>query len=172
MKMWTRETVLELLTQYNANRARVGHLRLEIEKLRATIEYILANIEAVQSPLKAQVITDMPHGTSVGDPTAELAVKIADRRVPSDVNTMRQEIRDYEEELKTKNQDASYVDAWLKALNTGESWIVVHRIINEETWTDVLYAYQNGFGHYASKSALNRLKKRAMQKIYNAAGIH
>jgi len=168
--MWTRAKVDELLASYQADAARAEHLRLEIADLKLAVSKLMATLDVDMIGPGAQVITGMPHGNAVSSPTEKLAIKLASGWIPTDIAEMREEIRTRELELADIEVISYYVQAWMSALSEREEWLIRKQVIQHEFWRDVLDDYARIYQVRLSQDSLGRMKKRALEKIYQTAG--
>ena len=113
----------------------------------------------------------MPHGTSVGNPVEELAVKLASGWLPPEVREMQSELEQEKAEHGRLSGRVRYVETWLSALTEREGWVVVHQYSGGETWHNVMADYQRQYGEYISKDTLKRLRGSAFKKVYRTAEI-
>ncbi|MBR5457549.1 MAG: hypothetical protein IKV56_02175, partial [Kiritimatiellae bacterium] len=79
------ERVDEMLKSYRYEVGRCGHLKAEMEMLSRDIERDKASLAHDLVGPGAQVITDMPRGTTVGNPTEKFGTMLADGWVPEDL---------------------------------------------------------------------------------------
>lgn len=169
--MWTKAKVDEAIKTYVSDKARAEHLALEIDELDKRIKMAVTHLAEDEASPKAQKITDMPHGTSVGKPTEELAVKLASGWLPPEVKEMQSEMKSFQFEYSDLMLKVRFVDAWMGALTDRENWILRHQVMRNEFWRDVLDDYSKQFGGYATKETLKRLRANAFKQIYGIAGI-
>ena len=168
--MWTKQTVDAMLSGYNADRARAGHLRVEADSLRRLIEdFGRAKVTNAAGPA-LRFYEGMPRGDGPGDPTAGLALRLASGWEGEDVERLRGELRDVEEELALRVRSVRYVDAWLTSLSEREKWLIQRQVIEGEYWRSILDEYEQRYQLRVSQDSLARLKAKAMGKIYRAAG--
>lgn len=169
--MWTKSAVDDILKTYLDDKARALHLALEIHDAESEISAFLARLPAYEAGPRAQVITGMPHGTGVGNPTEQVALKLASGWEPQELKVMRAKLADKLTEYNALTTRLSYVEAWLLVLNDRERWVVLHQYMQQDYWRDILEDYQKAFGAFASKDTLKRLRAKAFKKIYAVAQI-
>lgn len=169
--MWTKARVDEALKGYVADRARAAHLALEIAELEGRLSMAEAALAGDEAGPRAQVISDMPHGTGVGNPVEELAIKLASGWLPADIKQMRGELAALKEEHARVAARVGYVETWLSALTERESWVVLHQYSEGETWRNVIEDYRREYGEYISKETLKRMRGTAFRKVYRIAQI-
>ena len=169
--MWTKATVDETLKCYMDDKARTAHLALEIDELERRVNTSVKNLAADEASPKAQVITDMPHGTGTTNPTAEIAIKIASGWLPPEIREMKSELEAQKMEYNRLASNVRYVEAWMMSLTERENWVLQHQFMRQEFWRDVLEDYTRAFGGYATKETLKRLRAVGLKKIYQTAGI-
>lgn len=169
--MWTKAKVDDALKTYMGDKARAEHLSLEIAELERRIKTAVSNLAEDEAGPRAQRITDMPHGTGVGNPTEELGIKLASGWLPPEVKEMQGELKSFQFEYSDLMLKVRFVDAWMGALSERERWMVEHQCMRNEFWRDVLCDYEKTFGGYATKETLKRLRANAFKQIYGIAGI-
>lgn len=170
-EMWIKSSVLSLLERYAEDKARVEHLKLELDEMNKLIRQFEKNIHLIVDPLKAQQLTGMPHGTAISDPTASTAVRLASGWIPTDLKDLRDEANTLQEELDKTAESVAYVDAWMLALTEREAWLIRKQVIGKEFWRDIIDDYARDYQIRVSQDSLGRLKTKALKKIYKAAGV-
>lgn len=169
--MWTKQAVDEAVKSYARDKARAAHLEIEIAELERRIDLAVTALAGDEAGPKAQKISDMPHGTTVGNPTEQLAVKLASGWLPPEVRDMISEARALQDEYDKTSARVKFVEAWMGALSDRERWIITHQCIQQEYWRDILADYDKQFGGYVTKDGLKFLRGRAFKRIYLAAGV-
>ena len=169
--MWTKESVDNALKTYIDDKARMLHLAIEIAELTRRFNIAVNNLAGDEAGPKAQVITDMPHGTGVTNPTEQIAIKVASGWLPPEIKEMRNELRNLQAEYNIASERVKYVDVWLGALSDREHWIILHQVMQGEYWRDVIMDYGKQFGGYVTKDSLKFLRARAYKRIYAVAKI-
>lgn len=161
----TRDKVDELLKAYRMDVGRCGHLRAEIGQLEKDIKRAAAAIGEDLTSIKSPQITDMPHGTGVGNPTERMGMMLASGWVSSDVKELERELADKRQEYEQRYFTVVFVSAWLEGLSERERWIIEHQVIDGEFWREVIAKFGREFEE-VSKDTLKRLRQRALEKIY------
>ena len=169
--MWTKNAVDEALRTYVEDKARAAHLAMEIDELERRVNVAVKNLAADEASPKAQVITDMPHGTGVKNQVEDIVIKIASGWLPPEIREMKSELEAWKMEYNTLSSRTRYVDAWMGVLTERENWIVIHQYMRQEYWRDILDDYTRQFGQFASKDTLKRLRAKAFKRMYAIAGI-
>ena len=169
--MWTKSAVDEAVKTYIDDKARTLHLALEIKDIETQINRIVARLPSDESGLKAQVITGMPHGTSVGNPTEQAALKLASGWEPQELKDLRQQLSQHQSEYNLLIARINHVEAWMVALNEREHWVILHQYMRNDYWRDIIDDYTRQFGQFASKDTLKRLRAKGFKKIYSVAHI-
>ena len=82
---------------YNEARGRRAYLDAQIILKSRELERLLANLAVYEAGPAAQVITGMPHGTRLSDPTAETALRLAEGHEPPEVKALKREIAKLED---------------------------------------------------------------------------
>lgn len=156
----TREEVCGLLKDYNRNRRRREHLRVEIKYCESVTS---ANFieDMAYSP---QVLDDSPKGNETSDPTARLAVAVMDngnalqRQYAKELEAMQKEFYDLV-------RDCGYVEAWLLGLPEKERNVSTWHEIDGRTWAEVSKMYEAEYGSDYSWEGVRTIKKRAIRMI-------
>ena len=164
----TPELVDKHLENYQEYSARCTFLMEEIRELKELGKKLesTAISDAVHI---TSVMTGMPHGTEITDPTGRIAIQFADGYKPEYIAQIEKEIKILESEYKMKNSTVVFVDAWLKALTKRERYIIENKVIGGMVWRDLIAGYNAEFGVMYSKSGMKNLKDAAMEKIYKVA---
>ncbi len=169
--MWTKQTVDAILSSYKADKARIEHLKVETEALRTVAaELERARVTNAAVP-QTQNLSGMPRGSSPSDPTAVIAVRLASGWEGEDIEQLKSELREFELEKRIRSNHVSYVEAWLQALNEQEHFVIWKQVINGELWRSIADDYAKQYGICVSQDSMSRLKHKALNKIYEAAGI-
>lgn len=164
-----RAEVLELIKNYNVNTGRAGHLTLTLKEYGAELARLQARLVYDETGPGAQNITGMPHGTTVGDPTAQVAIRLASGYETDEMKSLRVKMEALNDELEKLERKIAYVDAWLKGLNVYERWLILKQGIDETHWRDLEEAYKKEFGSWTSFSSLKRIRNAAVDKICEMA---
>ncbi len=164
----TQEKVDEFLGAYLAKSARCAYLRAQKDLLEVELERNERTMVADQVSL-SQAISGMPHGSGVGDPVGNLALKIASGKESVFVTQIRQELETIQKEMTVLEYWVKTVDAWLMALNEKEKRIVKLKRIDSLSWAEVVIEINKGAEFHRSKHSCQRLLDYAMDKVYKAA---
>lgn len=157
-----------LLSTYRQNKARHGHLSLEL----ATMNCALQREETraiINDALHAQQYSSMPHGTDTGRPVEQLVIRYFDGYTPELLRQWQTEKAGMEREQKKLEELIGYVDTWLNALIDRERRVVVDKLVDGRTWREMEDDAQSVFGIPMTVGGLKSIKRRAMQKIYAVA---
>ena len=165
----TREQVDEMLKSYRFESGRCGHLQAQIELMRREVEHERATLVSDLVGPGAQVITDMPRGTTVGNPTEKYGTMLADGWVTDEIKAKEVEIERLQAEYDERHKNVVYVESWLNALPERERWMVEMQVVDAVIWREILNKYQQIYGEYRSKDTLKRLRDRALEMIYDMA---
>ena len=177
------EQVDMLLASYKINKGRSGHLSMAIREKEAQYQRMKAVaaadlLNASHSALTEYTIpgTDLtalaalPKGNTTGDPTGNMAIKLADGYETDEMRALRKEIINLRADHERVSACVIYVDAWLDGLLEREAWVVRQQIIEARIWNDVVSDYMSIYrDSAASKTTLKRIKANAMEKIYKMA---
>lgn len=169
--MWTKASVDEALKSYTEDKARAMHLEIEIGEMERRYNAAVSSLTEDEASPKAQVITGMPHGTAVGHPTEDIAIRLASGWMPPEFKDMREQIDKLKDEYRPLEMRVRYVEAWLGALSNRERWIMEHQFMKGEFWRDVINDYNTQFGGYVTKDTLKWLRGKAFKTIYAVAGV-
>ena len=162
------EMVDQCLANYREYSARCYFLEHEIHEMKSLVERLRST--ALEDAVTiTQVITDMPHGTNISDPTGRLASNFADGYIPDYIKEIEDEIKKRENEYRYKLPTIVFVDAWLKALNKRERFVIENKTIGGMFWRDLITAYKNEFGEEYSRQGLKKIRDRAILMIYKVA---
>ena len=163
-----KESVDAMLSNYREHLARCEYLECEIPVLERLAEGMRKTMieDAVSC---TQVISDMPRGTSISDPTGRLAMIFASGGVTDHVRQIEKEIAEKRRELMHKRVTVIFVGAWLKALNEKERFVIEKQVIDKFFWRDVVRMYDRTFGEAYSKNGLKSIRDNALQRIYRIA---
>ena len=162
------DEVKNCLRQYRECTARCGFLKMEVEELQA-LAARLKSSEIEDSISITQKWSVLPHGSSVGDPTASLAQRIADGETPEHLKTLEREIAGRQEEYRKNAAVVTYVDSWMRVLNERERFVVNEHSLKGEFWRGVVNEFQNRFGEIYSVQGLKKIHARAIEKICRIA---
>lgn len=165
----TYERIEEMLRTYRNEVGRCGHLEAEIRELEAEIRRERAMLaEEVASP-HAQVITDMPRGTGVGNPTEKFGMLLASGWEPDEIREKVAKLAELREEIAERGKTVEYVNRWMSGLPERERWVITKQMLDGVVWRDVVKQYQEQFGEYRSKDTIKRIRDRALDLIYDMA---
>ena len=165
----TRERVDEMLKSYRFEVGRCGHLLAEIELTKREIEQAKAVMVSDLIGPGAQVITDMPRGTTVGNPTEKYGAMLADGWVSDEIKAREIELARLQGEYDERHKTVVFVESWLNGLPERERWMVEMQVMDAVIWREILNKYQQTFGEYRSKDTLKRLRDRGLDMIYDMA---
>ena len=165
------ETVDRMLTDYRRCAARRDFLRVEIT--RAEEEMKRAEERLVEENVLPGRGLDVPPGTGVGDPTARMAVRCLSGYRPAYMQEMAGDIRRLKDEMGECDWVCRAVNAWRGALSDRERLVIDRHVIGGESYNEVLEAFAKEYPGTAvtSRDGLRRIKNRAMEKVYEAAGV-
>lgn len=165
------DTVDRMLTDYRRCAARRDFLRVEIT--RAEEEMKRAEERLVEENVLPGRGLDVPPGTGVGDPTARMAVRFLSGYRPAYMQEMAGDIRRLKDEMGECDWVCRAVNAWRGALSDRERLVIDRHVIGGESYNEVLEAFAKEYPGTAvtSRDGLRRIKNRAMEKVYEAAGV-
>lgn len=163
-----RESVDAMLACYREHLARCEYLEHaipELKKLASSMREHMIDESVSITP----VLSDMPRGSGISDPTGRLAEKFAEGFVTDHVKQIEAEIAEKTRELSAKTITVVFVGAWLKCLNEKERFVVEKQVIDKLFWRDVVRAYKQLFGDEYSKHGLKAIRDSALEKVYRIA---
>lgn len=164
-----RAEIQTLLKEYKENSARAAHIRTQTDELSARLALLKARLVYDETGPGAQNITDMPRGTNIGDPTAEVAIRLASGYETDEMKSIRAKMDELTIELKGLEIKIAYVDAWMKCLNVYERWLMDKQAFDETHWRELEDVYKKDFGYWTSYSSLKRMRNAAIDKICRIA---
>lgn len=164
------DMVDRMLMDYRRCAARRDFLQVEIT--RAEEEMKRAEKRLVEDSVLPGRGMDMPLGTGTGDPTARMAVRFLSGYRPAYMQEMAGDIRRLRDEMGECDWVCRAVNAWRGALSDRERLVIDRHVIGGESYNEVLAAFAQAYPGTAltSRDGLRRLKNRAMEKVYAAAG--
>lgn len=161
------DAVDRMLAEYTQRKARAAHLRTELDCLEHLLEREKEN-SMTSEALRAQSYDPMPHGNLPGNPVERLVLRFDDKPMPAYLSDLEKDIEGIREELFECETAIRFVDGWLLCLNERERFVVDRHVIGAGTWREILDEYEARWGAFG-KEGLRKMKKRAMNKIYEAA---
>lgn len=161
------EQVDLMLTKYNQCRSRIAHIKNQLAILERQLEDEKAHAME-NDAIHAQSYDPSPHGNLPGNPTESLVLRYLSGYEPKYIKDLQEDAEKAKDELFEAQMVVSFVDGWLICLTERERFVIEHHVIATEPWTEVLDRYEEKFGPFG-KEGLRKIKKRAMNKIYEAA---
>lgn len=165
----THEHVNEMLKAYRFEVGRCGHLTAEMAVKQRQLEAERASMVDLLASPKAQQITDMPRGTTVGNPTERAGLKLAAGYVTPEYDALQAELAALQSEYDERYDVVMHVTSWLGGLDERGRWVIEAQVIDSLTWREIISRYRQRFGEDASKDTLKRIRDRSMDKIYQMA---
>lgn len=159
------QRLTEILKTYRQSRARCAYLQSQLEMLDRFLRKCQGEMIEDQVTM-SQAITGMPHGTTVGDPVSRLAMDIASGEVTPFVRQIQEEIITVRAELIRISPEVHTVEIILEALNERERILFEMKMIDEQSWTEILDRMNRAYNNSYSKRSLQRLLDRAIEKAY------
>ncbi len=161
------DSVDKMLASYTKCKARVIHIRNQLAIMQHQLEY--AQSRAMQEEaLHGQSYDTMPHGNLPGNPVESLVLRYISGYQPKYIREMQQDVDRARDELYEAEMVIRFVDGWLLCLNERERYVIERQVIAGASWREVLDGYEQQFGQFG-KEGLKKIKKRALEKIYEAA---
>lgn len=165
----TIERIEEMLKTYRFEVGRCGHLENEIALTKNQIERAKAGLADDLAGPGAQVITDMPRGTTVGNPTEKLGMMLASGYKSDEIRELEAKLGELIAEYTERKKTVDYVSSWLNGLPERERWMIETQVIDGVIWREILTKYPERFGEYRSKDTLKRIRDKAFDMIVDMA---
>ena len=159
-----KEAVKQMLQSYREDKARCQYLENEIPQLEHMADVL--KTEMVDDAVSiTQVISDMPRGTSISDPTGRLGALFAAGYTPDHIKQVEQQIRAKRRELKSKLITVTFVDSALTGLTDRERFVVRSKYIDGMFWREIGEAFEQRFSLPYGRTSLKRISEEALTKI-------
>lgn len=159
-----KEAVKQMLQSYREDKARCQYLENEIPQLEHMADVL--KTEMVDDAVSiTQVISDMPRGTSISDPTGRLGALFAAGYTPDHIKQVEQQIRVKRRELKSKLITVTFVDSALTGLTDRERFVVRSKYIDGMFWREIGEAFEQRFSLPYGRTSLKRISEEALTKI-------
>lgn len=163
----TAERAEEMLRLYKSYSGRCAYLKEVLEVLRNEERLSTAELENTLLAGKGVASDGMPHGTTVGNPTERAAMMLISGFVSVDIAELQKRISEYEAEYRQKQLVVVFVDSWLAGLTVKERWMIERSYFDGLTYREINAMYREQFGGECSKDSLRRIKKEALEKIFD-----
>lgn len=163
------ERIQLMLKDYKACLGRCNHLKTEMNVLERQIEVIKADTAETLASPKPRVLSDMPRGTTIGNPTEKYGGMLADGFKTDEQVLLEGKLAQITAEYNEKIATVEYVNSWMSGLSDRERVVIRSNMIEGDTWKDTVNSYNQRFGDTVSKDTLKRIKDRAMDKIIEMA---
>jgi len=162
------EKVDEFLLNYREYAARCDFLEKEIKELeRLAAEMRSTFIEDNVSI--TQVLSDMPRGSNISDPTGRLAMMAVSGYTPDYIREIENEITQKKSEYRFKLPVVVFVESWLNVLTPRERFVIEKKTIAGMFWRDIVVAFKKEFGEEYSRHGLKNIRDNAIIKIHKIA---
>ena len=165
----TIDRIEEMLKSYRFEVGRCGHLEQDIEQIKRDIGKAKACLVSDLVGPGAQVITDMPRGTTVGNPTEKYGLMLAGGWESDEIKELEAKLGEMEAEYSERRKTVDYVDKWLSGLPERERWMIETQYIDGVIWREIVVQYQEKYGEYRSKDTLKRIRDKALDLICDMA---
>lgn len=159
-----REAVKQMLTSYREDKARCQYLEHEIPQLERLVQSLRTTM-VEDSVSITQVISDMPRGTSISDPTGKLGTLFASGYVPDHIRKVEEEIARKRQEMANKLITVTLVDSGLTGLSDREQFVIRKKLIDGVFWRELIPEYKERFDMLYSKTALKNLLNTGIEKM-------
>lgn len=161
------DSVDKMLASYNQCKARVTHIKNQLTIMERQLEFE-KNHAMANEAIHAQSYDNTPHGNLPGNPVESLVLRYISGYQPKYIKDMQRDLEKAKDELYECQMVIQFVDGWLLCLNERERFVIEKHVIANGTWREILDEYEKRFGQFG-KEGLRKLKKRALNKIYEAA---
>lgn len=165
----TFERIEAILRDYKACLGRCNHLKTEMSVIERQIEAVKIDTAETLAAPKPRVLTDMPRGTQIGNPTEKYGGMLADGYKTDEQIMLEAKLAEYQAEYDDKITTVDYVNSWMSGLSDRERVVIRSNMIDGESWRETANVYNQKFGDAVSKDTLKRIKDRAMDKIAEMA---
>lgn len=159
-----REAVKQMLQNYREDKARCQYLENEIPQLERLVEELRSTM-IEDSVSITQVISDMPRGTSISDPTGRLGMLFASGYVPDHICKVEDEIKIKKREMGNKLITVTLVDSAMTGLSDREKFVIQKKYIDGVFWRELIDSYKDRFDMIYSKSALKKVLDTGLTKM-------
>lgn len=165
----TIERIETILRDYKACLGRCNHLKTEMSVIERQIESIKRDTAETLASPKPRVLSDMPRGTTIGNPTEKYGGMLADGYKTDEQVILEAKLAEYQSEYDDKISTVDYVNSWMSGLADREKVVIRSNMVDGESWRDTVNTYNQKFGEMVSKDTLKRIKDKAMDKICEMA---
>ncbi len=163
----TEDDVRQRLTTYRVERAALDGLTVSRMSLQRELSIMQKDrLETLAGP-RAQVVSDMPHGTTVGNPTEQAALAMIED-APGEM-LLKAQIAEADMQITELTERCAIVEAWMRMLNDREKYVVENRVVKRLPWAYVRRGYAGMFGIDLAERQLSTLEKSAFGLICKAA---
>lgn len=163
------EKAEEMLKLYKPYLGRCGYIKGALEALHEEERIMVADHRDDLLNGTAPPPDGMPRGSTVGNPTERVAMMLVTGHVTDDITEIRREIRKLEAEYQEMHFVLLFVEAWISGLPAKERWMIERSYFDGMTYREINAQYRAQFGGDCSKDSLRRLKRDALDKIYEMA---
>lgn len=163
----TPEQVDKMLLDYNRCRSRATHIENQLAIMERQLQQERSRAMQEEA-LHAQSYDAMPHDSMPGNPVESLVLRYLSGYEPKYIKDLQQDVDKVRDELYEAQMVIRFVDGWLICLTDRERFVILHHVISSETWAEVLDQFEKQYGQFG-KDGLRKIKKRALNKIYEAA---
>lgn len=163
------EQVDEMLKGYRTAKGRTAHLEVELGRLQAELQRTVDADREEAADLTGQGFSSMPHGSDVGQPTEAKGLRLCNLPPSPEAVAIKKRIHEITITMDKFRITVQFVEAWLLGLTEKERWLIENQTIDCVSWKEVTYHYGVAFGRHATLDTLKRMKRTAMEKIYEMA---
>lgn len=164
------ERAEEMLREYKGCVGRCGYLKKAILEAEADIATWERSLAADLANSGGVNMDGMPHGTAVGKPTERMALALAAGYEPGDLKEAKERLMNMIRELREKEMVVVFVEAWLSGLTEREKWLIEQLYFEQQTYAYIISSLRSKHGVNTSKDGVRRMKKAALEKIFEMAG--
>lgn len=160
---FSRDDIYRLLRSYKSNLGRCAHLRVEIKYIESLSEIDCDGL-VEHLVFRSKDPSNTSFGSGIGDPTASIAIKVADRRKEI-AHEWGRELLKMQMELYDKLRDCGYVEGWLQGLRDREKCVLQWHIIDGISWNTIPGMFTQHFEGEYSLDGVRKIQKRAIRFI-------
>ena len=159
-----KEAVKQMLQSYREDKARCQYLENEIPQLEHMADVLRTGMvdDAISI---TQVISDMPRGTSLSDPTGRLGSLFASGYTPDYIRQVDNRIREKKRELANKLITVTLVDSAMTGLTDRERFVIRGKYIDGKFWREIAEGFEKTFSLPYGKTSLKRISDDAIEKM-------
>lgn len=157
-----------MLARYREYSARCEYLQQDIRENERLIDVMRDSLVEDLISITPK-LTGMPIPSGVSDSTGKIGDMIVSGYENSFIIEAEQEVLRMKQEVAEKLPTVVFVNAWLRALENKERFVVEQKVLGGLSWRQLIYSFKKQFGDMYSQQGLRRIRDTAMCKIYRIA---